>query len=183
MWGKEPLDSNPDGFFGHAVIDAMKRGGQAHRHRPAHHLAGSRADILNCSCAPAPTRRWPWLCSTSSSTRTSTTRTSWIAGASGSTSWPNAWPRCRPRRQLRSAACRPSRSTARPGSTPTPSRPPSPGALHRPEPQRSPGGPGHPCAHVHHRQHGRAGRPGARRHDRRRRRACRRTSTRSAGPR
>ena len=26
MWGKAPLESNPDGFFGHAVIDLMKRG-------------------------------------------------------------------------------------------------------------------------------------------------------------
>lgn len=26
LWGKEPLKSNPDGFFGHAVIDMMKRG-------------------------------------------------------------------------------------------------------------------------------------------------------------
>ena len=26
MWGKEPLPSNGDGFFGHAVIDLMKRG-------------------------------------------------------------------------------------------------------------------------------------------------------------
>lgn len=26
LWGKEPLKSNPDGFFGHSVIDLMKRG-------------------------------------------------------------------------------------------------------------------------------------------------------------
>jgi anaerobic selenocysteine-containing dehydrogenase len=26
VWGKAPLESNPDGFFGHAVIDAMRRG-------------------------------------------------------------------------------------------------------------------------------------------------------------
>lgn len=26
LWGKEPLPSNPDGFFGHAVTDLMKRG-------------------------------------------------------------------------------------------------------------------------------------------------------------
>ena len=26
MWGKDPLQSNPDGFFGHSVIDLMKRG-------------------------------------------------------------------------------------------------------------------------------------------------------------
>jgi anaerobic selenocysteine-containing dehydrogenase len=26
LWGKAPLESNPDGFFGHAVIDLMKRG-------------------------------------------------------------------------------------------------------------------------------------------------------------
>lgn len=26
LWGKEPLASNPDGLFGHAVIDLMKRG-------------------------------------------------------------------------------------------------------------------------------------------------------------
>lgn len=26
MWGKAPLESNPDGFFGHCIIDLMKRG-------------------------------------------------------------------------------------------------------------------------------------------------------------
>lgn len=26
IWGKEPLMSNPDGFFGHAIIDLMRRG-------------------------------------------------------------------------------------------------------------------------------------------------------------
>jgi len=26
VWGKDPLPSNPDGFFGHALIDMMKRG-------------------------------------------------------------------------------------------------------------------------------------------------------------
>jgi anaerobic selenocysteine-containing dehydrogenase len=26
LWGKQPLDSNPDGQFGHALIDAMRRG-------------------------------------------------------------------------------------------------------------------------------------------------------------
>lgn len=26
LWGKEPLKSNPDGFFGHSLIDMMKRG-------------------------------------------------------------------------------------------------------------------------------------------------------------
>lgn len=26
LWGKEPLKSNPDGFFGHSIIDMMKRG-------------------------------------------------------------------------------------------------------------------------------------------------------------
>ncbi len=26
LWGKSPLQSNPDGFFGHALIDLMKRG-------------------------------------------------------------------------------------------------------------------------------------------------------------
>lgn len=26
VWGKAPLESSPDGFFGHAVIDAMRRG-------------------------------------------------------------------------------------------------------------------------------------------------------------
>lgn len=26
LWGKDPLASNPDGFFGHALIDLMKRG-------------------------------------------------------------------------------------------------------------------------------------------------------------
>ena len=26
VWGKEPLASNPDGLFGHAIVDMMKRG-------------------------------------------------------------------------------------------------------------------------------------------------------------
>ena len=26
LWGKSPLQSNPDGFYGHAIVDLMKRG-------------------------------------------------------------------------------------------------------------------------------------------------------------
>ncbi len=28
LWGKDPLSSNPDGFYGHSLIDLMKRGSQ-----------------------------------------------------------------------------------------------------------------------------------------------------------
>ncbi len=28
LWGKEPLKSNPDGFYGHALVDLLKRGSQ-----------------------------------------------------------------------------------------------------------------------------------------------------------
>ena len=44
MWGKAPLESNPDGFFGHAVVDAMRRGTRS-----------SRSTRVSTGCPPAPT--------------------------------------------------------------------------------------------------------------------------------
>ena len=39
IWGKAPLESNPDGFFGHSIIDLMKRGARLFIRRPARQLA------------------------------------------------------------------------------------------------------------------------------------------------
>jgi anaerobic selenocysteine-containing dehydrogenase len=45
IWGKEPLPSNPDGLFGHAVIDMMKRGSKLIMVDPRQCWLATRADI------------------------------------------------------------------------------------------------------------------------------------------
>lgn len=45
LWGKQPLDSNPDGFFGHALIDAMRRGTRIINVDPRVNWLSTRADI------------------------------------------------------------------------------------------------------------------------------------------
>ena len=45
LWGKAPLESNPDGFFGHAVIDAMRRGTRIINIDPRVNWLSTRADI------------------------------------------------------------------------------------------------------------------------------------------
>lgn len=44
LWGKEPLKSNPDGFFGHAIIDMMKRGSKLIMIDPRMTWLGTRAE-------------------------------------------------------------------------------------------------------------------------------------------
>ena len=46
VWGKAPLESNPDGFFGHAVVDAMRRGTRLVVIDPRVTWLASRADIF-----------------------------------------------------------------------------------------------------------------------------------------
>lgn len=46
LWGKEPLKSNPDGFFGHAVIDMMKRGSKLIMIDPRISWLATRADYV-----------------------------------------------------------------------------------------------------------------------------------------
>ncbi len=46
VWGKEPLKSNPDGLFGHAVIDLMKRGTKLIHVDPRMTWLGSRAETV-----------------------------------------------------------------------------------------------------------------------------------------
>ena len=45
-WGKDPLPSNPDGFFGHSVIDMMKRGAQCIMVDPRVTWLGSRCEMV-----------------------------------------------------------------------------------------------------------------------------------------
>ena len=45
QWGKEPIYSSPDGFFGHAVIDLMKRGAKIVNINPRLTWTGSRAEM------------------------------------------------------------------------------------------------------------------------------------------
>ncbi len=45
VWGKAPLESNPDGFFGHAVVDAMRRGTRLIVIDPRVTWLAARADI------------------------------------------------------------------------------------------------------------------------------------------
>lgn len=44
IWGKEPLPSNPDGFFGHSVIDLMRRGTRLIVVDPRANWLSTRAD-------------------------------------------------------------------------------------------------------------------------------------------
>lgn len=44
LWGKDPLPSNPDGFFGHAIIDMMKRGARLITVDPRANWVSTRAD-------------------------------------------------------------------------------------------------------------------------------------------
>ena len=46
VWGKEPLPSNPDGFFGHAIIDLMRRGTRLIVVDPRNNWLATRADYL-----------------------------------------------------------------------------------------------------------------------------------------
>lgn len=43
-WGKDPLPSNPDGFFGHAVVDMLKRGSKGIMIDPRVTWLGSRCE-------------------------------------------------------------------------------------------------------------------------------------------
>lgn len=45
VWGKQPLYSNPDGFFGHAVIDAMRRGTRVINIDPRVNWLSAKSDI------------------------------------------------------------------------------------------------------------------------------------------
>lgn len=45
IWGKMPLASNPDGFFGHAIIDMMRRGTRIIMIDPRANWLTTRADI------------------------------------------------------------------------------------------------------------------------------------------
>ena len=45
IWGKAPLESNPDGFFGHAVIDALRRGTRLINIDPRVNFLSARSDI------------------------------------------------------------------------------------------------------------------------------------------
>lgn len=89
IWGKEPLKSNPDGFWGHSIVDMYAMGAKfivstrASRGRPHAPRSGFRS-------VPAPMPLWAWPCATSSSPRTSTTMTSWISGPLDSMSSPIA---------------------------------------------------------------------------------------------
>ncbi|MDR1082629.1 MAG: molybdopterin-dependent oxidoreductase, partial [Coriobacteriales bacterium] len=44
VWGKEPLKSNPDGFFGHSIIDMMKRGSKVIMVDPRMNWLATRAE-------------------------------------------------------------------------------------------------------------------------------------------
>lgn len=44
VWGKDPLYSNPDGFFGHSIVDLMKRGSKIITIDPRLTWLGSRAE-------------------------------------------------------------------------------------------------------------------------------------------
>ena len=45
LWGKAPLESNPDGFFGHCIIDLMKRGARLISIDPRVNWLNSRSEL------------------------------------------------------------------------------------------------------------------------------------------
>ena len=45
IWGKAPLESNPDGFFGHSIIDLMKRGARLFSVDPRVNWLNSRSEL------------------------------------------------------------------------------------------------------------------------------------------
>ena len=53
VWGKEPLPSNGDGFFGHCLVDMMKLGSKIDLHRPPYHL-GWRTQWQHQRAASSP---------------------------------------------------------------------------------------------------------------------------------
>ena len=53
VWGQNPAATDPDGFFGHWIVDCMKRGSQDHFRGPASHLDSPEASTI-CSSGPAP---------------------------------------------------------------------------------------------------------------------------------
>ena len=57
--GKEPLKSNPDGLWGHALIELMKRGSKLIMVDPRVNWLASRAPTRCSNSSPAPTPRLP----------------------------------------------------------------------------------------------------------------------------
>ena len=56
VWAQNPAAGCQDGFYGHWVVDCMKRGLQAHRRRPSLDLVLAPGRRSSCSFAPAPMR-------------------------------------------------------------------------------------------------------------------------------
>ena len=92
--GKDPLVSNPDGLFGHALVDMMKRGTELIVVDPRATWLATRAKYF-LQLRPAPTRRCICPCATSSSAKTCTITTSATTGCTASRNSPNAAPSIR----------------------------------------------------------------------------------------
>ncbi len=52
LWGKEPLPSNPDGLFGHSLVDMMKRGTKIISIDPRITWVGARSGNINLQVRP-----------------------------------------------------------------------------------------------------------------------------------
>ena len=64
VWGRDPLRSNPDGLFGHSIVEMMRRGMKLVVVDPRVNWLATRAEV-HLQLRPAPTELWPWGCSTS----------------------------------------------------------------------------------------------------------------------
>ncbi len=127
LWGKEPLRSNPDGLYGHAIVEMMRKfGAKLVCVDPRITWIGTRAEEV-LRCVPAPTPRWLWPGSTSWPRRTSSTTTSSTSGATATTSWYSASRRCLLRAPRRSVAFPRSKYGVRRACTARRSRAASPG--------------------------------------------------------
>ncbi len=87
IWAQNPIAGCHDGFYGHWIIDCMKRGSRLIVIDPTHVIPGSPA-VLMSIFRYAPVQMVPsrWRCLTSSLTKVCMTRNSWKSGATASTS-------------------------------------------------------------------------------------------------
>ena len=62
VWGQNPAAGCPDGFYGHWVVDCMKRGTKLIVVDPRNDLVPSPGRSSSSSSGPAPMAPWPWAC-------------------------------------------------------------------------------------------------------------------------
>ena len=120
IWGKAPLASNPDGFFGHAVVDMMRRGARLIVVDPRITWLSSRADY-HLRVRPGTDAALAMAMLNTIIQEDLYDHDFVEYWCYGFEQLANGWQRCRPRRPGRSAASIPPTSRTPPACTPTPS--------------------------------------------------------------